>query len=50
MLSVDTGLAILPPQENVIGDLLAPFFNDAAGKVFLRRGYKKYLELFSLAV
>jgi hypothetical protein len=33
MLSVDTGLAILPPQENVIGDLIAPFFNNAVERL-----------------
>ncbi len=49
MLSVDTGLAILPPQENVIGDVIAPFFNNAAG-MFSRREYTEPPKLFSLAV
>lgn len=48
MLSV-TGLAILPPQENVIGDVIAPFFNNAAG-MFSRRKYTEHPKLFSLAV
>lgn len=40
MLSVDTGLAILPPQENVIGDVIAPFFNNAVGSFFPAKTYE----------